>query len=80
MPFDPNKLYEVEMTTVLRVNFAPDHFKPVRSKLNCCYIKNALNLKIIKKVIQKLPNTLETSNLDLNIVIKINFNFLYQKL
>lgn len=32
MPFDPNKLYEVEMTTVLKVQFAPDHFQPIRSK------------------------------------------------
>ncbi|XP_035214151.1 uncharacterized protein LOC118187953 [Stegodyphus dumicola] len=33
MPFDPNKLYEVEMTTVLKVEFAPDHFKPKRGSV-----------------------------------------------
>lgn len=32
MPFDPNKLFDVEMTTAIRINFAPDHFEPIRSK------------------------------------------------
>ncbi|GFT65601.1 ZP domain-containing protein [Nephila pilipes] len=33
LPFDPNKLYEVEMTTVLKVQFAPDHFQPKRGSV-----------------------------------------------
>lgn len=37
MPFDPNKLYEVEMTTVLKVQFAPDHFQPIRSSVEGTY-------------------------------------------
>ncbi|GIX69310.1 ZP domain-containing protein [Caerostris darwini] len=33
MPFDPNKLFEVEMTTVLKVQFAPNHFQPKRGSV-----------------------------------------------
>ncbi|KAG8179993.1 hypothetical protein JTE90_007961 [Oedothorax gibbosus] len=37
MPFDPNKLYEVEMTTVLKVQFAPNHFQPKRGSVEGSY-------------------------------------------
>ncbi|GFY43533.1 ZP domain-containing protein [Trichonephila inaurata madagascariensis] len=33
LPYDPNKLYEVEMTTVLKVQFAPNHFQPKKGSV-----------------------------------------------
>ncbi|XP_015905834.1 uncharacterized protein [Parasteatoda tepidariorum] len=33
LPFDPNKLYEVEMTTVLKVQFSETHFQPKRESV-----------------------------------------------
>ncbi|GFV72141.1 ZP domain-containing protein [Trichonephila clavipes] len=33
LPHDPNKLYEVEMTTVLKVQFSPNHFQPKKGSV-----------------------------------------------
>ncbi|GIY79639.1 hypothetical protein CEXT_766171 [Caerostris extrusa] len=46
MPFDPNKLFEVEMTTVLKVQFAPNHFQPKEDPLKVVLMKSRRTRKL----------------------------------